>query len=364
MGQLLTRTTQRVTLAQVRQVTPVRPVAAEGLVAEVYAQVGRDFGMLAPPISLHSPAPEALAASWLMLRETLVGSGLLDRATKEAVAAAVSVGNACPYCVDVHGTTLHGLIRGRDAAAIATDRIDEVADSRLREIAGWARATALRATASRQDLPLSPAEAPEAIGVVVVFHYLNRMVNIFLSDSPFPPGLPAAARAGMQRLAGRMLRPISRGRREPGTSLDLLPAAALPDDLSWAAGNPNIAGAFARATAAIEDAGRRSVPVAVRELVLAELAGWDGRPVGASRAWVDDAVVGLAVADRPTGRLALLTALASYQVDDSVVEGARSALAGDAALVELTSWASLAAARQVANWLPAGPRRPAQPARP
>ena len=53
-------------------------------------------------------------------------------------------------------------------------------------------------------------------------------------------------------------------------------------------------------------------------------------------------------------RLALLTALASYQVDRSVIDKFRLDWPDDATLVELTSWASLAAARRVGGWIPVG----------
>ena len=77
----------------------------------MYRQVERDFGMLAPPVALHSPAPEALAAVWVILRESLVATGLAGRPGKEAVAATISLANSCPYCVDVHGATLMGLLK-------------------------------------------------------------------------------------------------------------------------------------------------------------------------------------------------------------------------------------------------------------
>jgi hypothetical protein len=133
----------------------------------------------------------------------------------------------------------------------------------------------------------------------------------------------------------------------------LLPAAAVPDDLAWSAGQPIIAEAMARAAGAIDAAGERAVPAAVRALVTTRVAGWDGRPTGPSRAWVDDAVAGLPVADRSAGRLALLTALASYQVDRSVVDDFRRYRSGDETLVELTSWASLTAARRIGSRLAA-----------
>ncbi|HEU5475366.1 MAG TPA: carboxymuconolactone decarboxylase family protein [Actinophytocola sp.] len=337
MGGVIVRTALRGALKTVRHVAPVRPGRADGLVRRVYRQVERDFGMLAPPIALHSPAPEVLAASWLMLRETLIATGSADRATKEAVATAVSAANACPYCVEVHDATLTGL-----GAAVPTEPDP---------VSAWAAGSGLRAGGA---LPFPAGQAPELVGVAVTFQYLNRMVSVFLGDSPLPPRVPAGARAGARAFLGRFMSGPARARHTPGASLDLLPDAPVPDDLAWAAGSPEIGGAFARAAAAIEAAGHRSVPAPVRALVAAELAGWDGRPAGIDRSWVNRAVADLPEPDRPAGRLALLTAVAAYQVNDRIVAEYRAAGADDRALVELTAWVSLAAARQVGGWIWAG----------
>ncbi|GAA0975660.1 carboxymuconolactone decarboxylase family protein [Acrocarpospora macrocephala] len=292
----------RRSLAQVRHVTPVPPGAARGLVADVYAQVERDFGMLAPPVALHSAAPEVMAGVWMLLRESLLAQGLVSRAAKELVATEVSRANACPYCVDVHGATLRGL--GGPA-------------------------------------PAMPEPGPEVIGTRLTFHYLNRMVNVFLGESPLPPAVPGAVRGGALRVLGSMMGSSARRSRPPGDSLGLLPDAPLPADLHWAEGNPYVAGAVARATAAVSQAGERSVPEPVRELVTAEVAKWDGTPPGPSRAWCEDAVAALAPAHRPTGRLALLTAMASYQAGTAVGD----VQADDRGLLEITAWASMVAAR-------------------
>jgi alkylhydroperoxidase family enzyme len=345
----------RRSLAQIRHVTPVRPGrAADQLVGRVYRQVERDFGMLAPPIALHSPAPELLAASWLMLRETLVAAGQADRAVKEVVASAVSVANACPYCVAVHGATLHGLLRGGPAtAALAGGELDRIPDPVLRAVAEWAGNSGRQASAAPLPEAVPRGQAPELIGVAVAFQYLNRMVSVFLDESPLPPTVPGWMRGRMLRVLGGFMRTAAGRAVAPGESLTLLPAAELPGDMSWATGTPAVAGAFARACTVVEAAGERAVPPAVRQLVSAELAGWHGESRGISRGWVNDAVAGLAAADRAAGTLALLTAFAAYQVDEAVVDEFRRT-ADDAAVVALTSWASLAAARRVGGWL--GPR--------
>lgn len=352
---MLIRTLLRRSLAQIRHVSAVRPTGARDLVAKVYQQLERDFGLLAPPVGLHSPAPDTLAASWLMLRESLVADGSVDRATKEAVAAAVSLGNACPYCVEVHGATLHGLLPGVDVGAIIEGRLESIPTPDIRATAAWAHAIGTREGAKRSETPFPVRHTPEFVGVAVTFHYLNRMVNVFLGDSPLPPHVPAAARGRAQRFLGRVMRPTARRSHQPGASLDLLPAAPLAEDLRWAAGNPGVTGAFARAAAAIDAAGRRSVPEPVRALVAIRLAEWDGRPPGLSRAWVTAATADLPAAARPAGTLALLTAMASYQIDQSVIDEFRRQQPEDRALIELTSWASLTAARRVASWIPARP---------
>lgn len=344
MGRLLSRATRR-TQSQIRYVAAVRKESARDPVKRVYDQVERDFGMLAPPVSLHSPAPEPMAAGWLMLRETLLAGGLVPRAAKEAVAVAVSLGNSCPYCVDVHSTLLHGLVRSKEAAAVAEGHGAPAADRELARLAAWARSGGAPGGGAAA-VPAPAPEVPELVGTAVTFHYLNRMVNVFLVESPLPPGLPAAVRRTIRRVAGSLLRPVLSRTVEPGAALGLLPAAPLPADLRWAAGNPTVAGAFGRAADSIDAAGGRSVPPAVRELVAAELADRDGLPpAGSSGGWVHDRVAGLPEAQRPAGRLALLTALASYQVGPSAVEEYRRYRSDDQSLIELTAWASMAAAR-------------------
>jgi AhpD family alkylhydroperoxidase len=306
----------------IKYVRPVRASAAVGLVAKVYQQMERDWGFLAPPILLHSPSPEVMAASWLMMRETLLASGRADRVIKESVASAVSEANTCPYCVEIHDAIRHSIDRTHDAEAV-------------RE---WVHG-------GRRPFPDDQLE--ECVGVAVTFEYVNRMNNVFLPESPIPARVPGIARNRARRTVGRVA--ASSGRAvEPGESLSLLPAAPLPEDLSWSAGHPTIGGALARASAVIESAGARSLPLRVRKLVNARLSG-DAGEIGLSRSWVDQAVEELPAADRAIAKLALLTALASDQVDADIVASARHDCADDAALVDVTAWASWSAARRSAS---------------
>jgi AhpD family alkylhydroperoxidase len=315
----------RRSLREIKYVHPVPVRRATGLVKAVYRQLERDFGLLAPPIGLHSAAPQVLAAAWTMLRESLVAAGAASRADREIVATAVSRANTCPYCVEVHTMTLDSL-GGAESA----------------ELAGWAAGEIATPPAGR-----SAEELAELVGVAVTFHYLNRMVNVFLGPSPLPASVPEAARATVRGVLGHFLRPTRNP--IPGLALNLLPDAPAATDLAWANGSPRIRTAFARATHVVEAV---PVPDEVRDLVCAELVGWDGGPMGVSRSWVAPLLTGLPLAHRPVARLALLAAFASSQVDDGVIAEFREKHPSDRALIETVSWASLTAARAIGARLP------------
>jgi AhpD family alkylhydroperoxidase len=321
MGRVLARLTRRVTLGQIRHIAPVPPARGGDLVDRVYRQVESDFGMLAPPVALHAPAPAMLAACWAMLRETTLAAGVATRIDKESVAARVSTANRCPYCVDIHGGTLAGLLR-RQSGAGRRERPEEGADAAVRRA--------------------------ELAGVALTFEYLNRMVNVFLVDSPLPPlsGRAAAvARGGAARILARLAAtPVA-----PGAALALLPpAVTVPPDLGWAAASPRVETATARAIAAVDATAAPVVPAPVRQLIADHLSGAAPRPPDTVTIgdWLDSALAPLPCRDRAAGRLALLTALASYRVSDPVVAEARDAGYDDGALVTLCGWASLAAARR------------------
>ena len=124
----------------IKYIRPVKPGSAEGLVADVYSQIKRDFGRISEPFMIHSPLPKLLAGTWMVCRETeLVGN--VPRAIKEAVAAAVSQLNQCPYCVDAHTIMLNAVGERQMASAISKAKYREISDEKARTIVDWALAT-------------------------------------------------------------------------------------------------------------------------------------------------------------------------------------------------------------------------------
>ncbi|WP_329617759.1 carboxymuconolactone decarboxylase family protein [Streptomyces brevispora] len=330
---------RRLSLLQVRHIATVPFGEATGDTARVYRELEQDFGVLAPPIALHAPVPALLAASWMTLRETMLVDGLVPRAAKEAVAAAVSRGNQCPFCTTMH-STMHNSLTARPTSSGRGAKAgpDGGAGTAPDQLTAW--------IGSAGRPPFAPELMPELAGTAFCLQYLNRMVNVFLGAQPLPPRAPDRAVGPVLRVLTGLMRSSVRARARPGTSLSLLPDAPLPKDLGWAAADPRIAAALARSTAAVELTAAELVPEPVRDLVAAELARWDGGDPGLGRAWLDAPLRELPPADRPAGNLALLTALASYRVDDKVVAAFRQNGGGDREILAVTSWAAQRAAQR------------------
>jgi AhpD family alkylhydroperoxidase len=344
--QMITETIRDQMAKSIKYVKPVAFEWATGLTAQVYQQLQTDF-LPAPLVVLHSPVPDVMAGVWSILRETLL-AGDVDRSHKEAVAATVSKTNACPFCVDAHTVMLRATVDHDVADAILHGDYDSIHNPQLRAIVQWVLANRT-AQADAVPPPFSQPEVPEMIGTAIAFHYINRMVNIFLGDSLLP--LPSVLKGITYRLyAATEGKRIVRGLPQ-GKSLKFLSQAHLPDDLVWAAGNPSVAGAFAGLAQAVEAAGERVLPGPVRVLVGERVQVWKGETMSMSRRWVEDAIVDLEEIHRAAARLALLTALASYQVDARIVEDFQAHYPDDAQLIAATAWASLTAARRVGLWL-------------
>ena len=315
----------------------VKASEAEGLVARTYEQMSKEFGLVAEPHAVHSSNPELLAAAWCATRETLV-AGKAAREVKETVARSVSEANSCSYCVGAHSMMLQAVGSG------------DPGSSYLDRIASWAKATRFKGAAELDDPPFSLGDAPSIIGTAITFHYVNRVVDVFLPDSPMPVKVPGMD--GITKKVGaKVFSSVVKSEHRPGESLNLLPDAELPKDLVWASGDRSVSGAFARLSKEVSSAGEGSLCEEARTRVEEHVGKWSGEDMGLSRSWLDQAVAGLEGQALDDAKLALLVALAPHQVDDALVKRFRDRRPQDSELIGAVSWAAFCAARRVGSWL-------------
>jgi AhpD family alkylhydroperoxidase len=319
----------------------------------VRRQIVEEFGFLPAPLLLHASVKELLPASWMILRETTL-TGIVPRAVKEALSLMISRANRCPFCEETHAMTLLGLRRPELVDAMAPDEWNRLGDPQIARILGWVteNSKAREPDAIRSEAPFSPEEAAEIIGTIVLFHYLNRVVNVFLAESPLPGPrrMPGWNRAG-RWLGGRVFERLFRRSLLPGESLQFLPEAVLAHDLGWARAHPAVAGAFARFDHVLTTAAVSALPVETRKLVEHRLASWRGELPGLDKQSIDEALLALPAEEKPLARLALLVAFVPYRVLFRDIEDARTRGSSDADLVGTVAWAAFAAARRIGSYL-------------
>ncbi|MCE1274059.1 MAG: carboxymuconolactone decarboxylase family protein [Chlorobiales bacterium] len=308
---------------------------ATGLPAEVYRQLEREFQTV-PPITMHHPDPGLMAGVWSACRETLVAGP--DRSLKEAVAVAVSESNRCPYCIQAHTSFFEG--SGGEAGG-------------YREVIAWAAATGRRMGCP--EVPKLPqASVPAVLGTAVVFHYINRMVNIFLDDSMMPVigKMPLLGDQALRVFSSVVSGRIATIAVKPGEFLTPEPDLTLPDAFSWAKADRLVAGGLLRFTEAARRAGALIVPE-VQDIVTQQVAMWNGDVPGLGKAWLDQLVGVLPERHRPQARIALLAAMASWTVDAGEIAAFRKTGGDDRALLDTAAWGAFLAAERVAGWMAA-----------
>ncbi len=261
-----------------KYISPLRRPPANTLVGQVYNQIKQDFGVIADPFRLHSPAPPLLAGIWSVMRET-GSAGQVPWPIKEAVAAAVSQSNECPYCVDIHAAVASRPARQSLTDLIKQGRTADIADPSLRAVVTWALASRTSGSAPLLAPPFSPQEAPELIGTAVAYHYINRMMQVFLPESLLPIFLRSGWIGKMVwSQVGRELACSRDQALSSGASLRFLPEAELPVEMSWAAPSPSISRAFAGWAALVNQTGTEILSPQVRQLVTTTLQTWKGEP--------------------------------------------------------------------------------------
>jgi hypothetical protein len=178
------------------------------------------------------------------------------------------------------------------------------------------------------------------------------MVNAFLKPWPIKGPDFINRHRVMTRInavfPGRLL---GVGNPEPGSSLAFCRAFSPVPELAKLNRAPHVGRGWAAFVAATEDAGQGVLSEACRSVVGDVIATWDGTDPQMGTQWRDDVVAILPPRDRPGAAFALTCALASYRVDQPLIDAVRAVHPSDAALVSIAAWASGHAVRRIAAWL-------------
>ena len=315
---------------------PPEPRAATGRVAEVYAQVAHDFGIdRAATFVVLASAPELLAPTWALMRESLI-AGAGSRTGKELAAYGVSRANRCPFCVAAHTVLLHAT--GDHTLAEQLARGERPENDAHARVLHWGEHTRVPG-ADLHPYPFPREHAPAYLGTAFAFHFINRIVSALLTERLLPGN--AQRLRPVRRLAGRSLAGTVRRPAVPGAALPLLDDA--PPGPAWAAGTAVGPAYGALREAALAGAGLLDADD--QALVRRTVRSWDGSHPALALPGIPDR------RERPGARLALRAALAPYRITDADVTAWRRPEHTDHCLVHLVAYGAFTAVDRIESAL-------------
>ena len=157
--------------------------AAEGRLAEVYAELLEKRGKVANILQVHSLNPNAMASHLDLYTSIMFGRSGLSRAEREAIAVVVSATNECDYCVAHHTEALRHYIKDEDILhTLASADGLEVLQPRLGNIVIHAeKLTSAPSAMTESDLDplraegLTDRDILDITLVVAYFNFVNRI---------------------------------------------------------------------------------------------------------------------------------------------------------------------------------------------
>lgn len=305
------------------------------------------MGDVVEPISLHAILPDLLKGIWGILRETVIIEDHVSRKVKEAVGAAVSASNECPYCVDAHTIMIIGLKDKLVADAIVKKNLDLIEDDEVRKIVNWSFNTRNFKSMVINNPPFDAKAAPEIIGTAVFFHYLNRLVTIFLGPTILPLNIHFF-KGMMKSMAAKMFSGVLNAEKKAGEQKG---SYANIKGLYWTAENPRVQYVFTYFFHVVSELAKEHIPEEVQGFIKDQIMDWDGSDMENTKD-LDAVVSVVSKKNQPLARMLYLTAFSPHRIQDYHFKEFHMFYNGrDEQILSSLSWASLLTAIRIGDRL-------------
>lgn len=157
--------------------------AAEGRLAEIYAELVEKRGKVSNILKVHSLNPDAMGNHLDLYMTLMFGKSGLSRAEREAVAVVVSATNDCAYCVNHHAEALRRYMQDEETIGMLMEADGlETFEPRLSNIVRHAeKLTSAPGAMTEIDLGelravgLSEKDILDLTLIVAYFNFVNRI---------------------------------------------------------------------------------------------------------------------------------------------------------------------------------------------
>lgn len=325
---------------------------AKGNIKAINQQINRDFG-LAGPMTLSSPSERVHAVRWVKSREIFVVETHVKRVTKETIAAGVSETNKCPYCVEVHQTSISSTGNNTIANAIARGTWKSLEDNKTRALIDWSLNTLNPNADIISNPPFTLPEATEIIGTALEFHSTNRLVSIFLDESPLPAFLSNSfiKKIALSIASKTLFKSMVSKKPQAGDSLPFIKNTPLTKEEQWAKNIPAYAMGLAAENKLLKDIQAEHIPQKSANLFKAKISEWQGEEMPLGKSWINKITANLDDREKPITTIMFLAAFTPYAITEKDIEDFRQIKASDAELLEVCYWAIQTTTNRIGEWL-------------
>ena len=321
----------------IRYLNPIPYAKSQDKVRQIFNDINKDY-VLGPPFALHVSLPFLMAGIWSLVRETMIVHRHVNRLTKEKVAGGVAVLNRCLFCEAAHIDMSGGILPDEQ-----------------RKIDDWIKSHYQPELDIIQNPPFSKEEAPEIIGTALSFHYLNRMVEIFLTNYPLPlpqffDWMKPIISSFFRLTAAKHITDI---RAAPNLPVKKRDFSKKPTAYTWAEVSPSVFSAFNSFEEDIESTGKSKISQEVRDRISTSLKKWLGEKKGISNAWLEMEVKPYSEAEKAMARLILLAAYQPYKILPLHIKEFQKHFPEDSSLLAACAWGSWQATKRINSWISA-----------
>ncbi len=325
---------------------------ARGITKRINQQIDRDFG-LAGPFTLSSVSERVHSVRWVHAREIFVVETNVKRVIKETIAAGISQLNKCAYCEDVHGTSIISSGDKLTANAIANGSWKSLENEKTKSLIEWSLNTRNPDAEIIKIPPFTLDEAPEIIGTALEFHATNRLVSIFLEESPLPKFLTNSfiKKTAFNIASKTLFKSMVQKKANVGESLVFIKDYSLSEQHSWACIIPAYAKGIEAKDRLLDELEKEVIPERTAQLFKDKISTWQGEEMPMGKAWLNDTLNLLTENEKPIAKILFLAAFAPYTITENDINNFRKFKPTDKELLEVCYWAVQKITDRIGEWL-------------